>query len=137
MNDNEQNHMNPTNETPSMTPPTQVDQSSQPVSEPAVEASEHKKVGPIVGSLIIVVLLVAAALYILNQRLNDETSSGAQESRMMMVTDESQDVNGTAGTNAAVDTYDGTLPPPPASSEEAQMEAELDAELQSLDSLDF
>lgn len=82
---------------------------------PPVNHSE-KKVGPIVGALIIVLILIIAALYFFGQKLNTETPTNETTSGQVS----SENANGNVASSAASTSVDA-------------LKAELDAQLKDVD----
>lgn len=76
---------------------------------------QEKKLGPIVGVIIVILILIVAALFFLGKDLN--TGAPAQEAPI------EQSVDSTPNTSAAAD----------AASELSDIQAELDAEFQDVD----
>ena len=78
----------------------------------------EKKVGPIVGALIIVLILIVAALYFFGQKLNTETP--VQDTTSMQSVSPSPETANVANASSSLDDI-------------ASMQADLNSQLQNVD----
>jgi uncharacterized protein YxeA len=75
----------------------------------------NKKVGPIIGVIVIVILLIVAALYFWGRDVKDDTSMTADEAALIQEQERAVE----------------------ADPESARLDAELDAEIEKIDDLSF
>ena len=86
-----------------------------------VMPTEHRSIGPIIGTLIIVIVLVIGALYIWGQKLNNDDKNKASEP---VTTEDYSSDQTAAGINGTFES-------------EASLETDLETSLQDIDNVNF
>ena len=100
---------------------TEINQQANQASNQQINPNDHKKVGPIISTLVIVLVLIIAALYIFASRLNQQT----------LPADATDDLSVNATTTAVVQPITNK------STDVKSIQSDLDDSTKGLDQQDF